>query len=77
MSLYGDFRRWWASRTINFGAVLALFGLVLEYAQSRERELLDYFGEYGPAVFTIVGVVVIVLRFATTKPIGKPGRDDP
>jgi hypothetical protein len=72
MSLYGDVRRWWASRTINFGALLIIAGQALEFMQSREQVLLQYFGEYGPAVFTGVGVVVIVLRVVTTQPIVKP-----
>lgn len=75
MSIYGDFRRWWASRTINFGALLILAAQALEYAQSREAVLLQYFGEYGPAVFTAVGIAVIALRLVTSKPIGRSKPD--
>lgn len=69
MSVYGNFRRWLSSRTVNFGALLIIAGQSLEFLQSREAVLVQYFGEYGPAAFTGVGIVVIALRVVTTTPL--------
>lgn len=68
MSLYGDFRRWWASKTINFGALVVLLGAL----QLQEGLIREVFKEHAAVILLTIGVAVIVLRCVTDKPIGKP-----
>lgn len=56
------------SKTHNFGAILGIFGALQQFLPTvREFIPIDQYG----TIFIIVGVIVIVLRNITTKPISE------
>lgn len=58
------------SKTLNFSLLLVVFGAVQTLLPNIEADLGPYYGR----IFMAVGVIVAVLRFVTTQPIGKePG----
>lgn len=71
MSLKDDAKKWWASRSIWLGNLLIAAGAVVEYLNASGGMLLPYLGTYGGAVMLVIGVLNVLLRLATTKPVGK------
>ena len=71
MGIYDRAKRWWSSKTLAFGGSLTIVGQVLDHIKDTSEQWAAYLGNWGGMVITAIGVVVIVLRFKTTKPIGK------
>ena len=67
-------RKLFRSRTVWFGAILTALSSVasivpLVYVQLTPGELATFRGMFGAEAMAIVGLIVIVLRIVTTKPI--------
>ena len=62
---------WWRSRTIWFAKALMVAGALVEYLNASSGMLLPYLGHWGGVVMLAIGVANVLLRIATTKPLGK------
>jgi hypothetical protein len=71
MTLKEDAKRWWASKSIWFGNLLIAVGAVVEYLNASGGMLLPYLGHWGGAVMLGIGVLNVLLRLATTKPVAR------
>jgi hypothetical protein len=74
MTFADDAKRWFNSVTIWFSAALVVAGAVVEYLNTVAPELTPYFGKWGPLATVTIGVLNVLLRLRTSKPIGKPLR---
>lgn len=72
MTLYDDAKHWWASRSLWFASLLVACGAVVEYVNSTSGLLAPYFGKWGGLATVAIGVLNVLLRLVTTRPIGKP-----
>lgn len=69
--LIGKLRRAWKSWTVNWGALLMVAG----YFQDNIGQVLPLIKKYVPdenvgGLLMVVGLVVVLLRIKTTKPLG-------
>ena len=59
------------SKTIWFGGALIVAGAVVTYLDANSGMLAPYFGKWGGLATAAIGVANVLLRLATTRPIGK------
>lgn len=72
MSFYDDAKRWWKSKTVWFSSALVVLGTVMQYVDQSSAILVPYFGKWGGIATVAIGVINILLRLRTSRPIGKP-----
>jgi hypothetical protein len=77
MTFADDAKRWWQSVTIWFSAALVIAGGLVEYLNSTMPELTPYFGKWGGLATVTVGVLNVLLRYRTTKPLRTGGPQPP
>ena len=70
MSYYS--KRWFRSKTILFGGFITVLGAVVQYMDTVAPTIAVYFGKWGGLVVVVIGVVNVLLRFYTVKPIRTP-----
>lgn len=68
---YSGVKLWWKSRSLWFARALMLAGAIVETVNISSGLLLPYFGKWGGLVVIGIGVANEVLRWVTTKPIGR------
>jgi hypothetical protein len=72
MTFSDDAMRWWHSLTVWFGSALVVIGAVVEYLAASQPDLTPFLGRWGGAVTVAIGVVNVLLRLRTSRPIGRP-----
>ena len=68
---YSGAKQWWQSRSLWFARALMLAGAIVETVNVSSGLLLPYFGKWGGLVVVGIGVINEVLRWATSKKIGR------